>query len=246
MKKYTSIFVAAAFLSVSAFVFVPAVHAEDQTEAQLKQMELQYEAQKKAAEGLTEAQKREMEQNYETQKREVENAREAQKQEIEENREAAKTAAESMDDNDSEDENEDEDEGERHRSVVAEFVHSLDAAASSTSRGIGEQVREVAREQNELKDKTAENLKSLESRTAFIQFLIGSNRESIKALEDSAAVMQSHMDTLTQIEANTSPEVGKVLAAQVKLLAKEKARIQSTIDAHKNNTGIFGWLIGMF
>ena len=247
MKKCASILVATMFLSVASFVFIPVVHAEEQTEAQLKQMELQYEAQKKAAEGATEAQKREMEQTYEAQKREVEDIREEQKQKIETEREAIKTATESVegDENDS-DEDESEDEGEHHRSAVAKFVHSLDALASTTDRSIGEQVREVAREQSDLKDKTADNLKALESRNAFVKFLIGANRESVKALEDSAVAIQSHIDILTKLQAGMTSDVKAVLVSQVELLIKEKARIQLMVDGNKNSSGIFGWLIGMF
>lgn len=243
MKRYVSVFVAALFVFTGVFGSAIAAHAEDQTETQLKQMEIQYEAQKKAAEHSSEAQKQEIEKTYEAQKREIENTRESQKQTMESERESAKSVVE----NDTEDtDKEGSDEGDHHRSAVAKFVHSLDALASTTDHGIGERVREVAQEQNDLKDKTADNLKALESRSALVKFLIGSNQESLKALEGSTLAIQNHIDTLTQIQASTTPAVQKILTDQITLLVNEKARIQAMIDANKDNSGIFGWFVRMF
>ena len=240
MKKFASIFVATLFIFPSVFSTATIAYAEDEIETQLKQIELQHEAEKKTAENATEAQKREIEINYEAKKREIENNREAEKKSAELDEDGDKES------NSDADEDENKGEGDLHRSAVAKFVLSLDALASTTDRSIGEQVREVAREQNDSKDKTADSLKELESRGAFVKFLIGANRESIKALEVSMTETQSHIDVLTQLQVGMTSETKAVLANQIELLVKEKARIKVLVDANKGKSGLFGWLVGMF
>ncbi len=238
------------------FVFgLARVSAEDENESLKKQNEQMYEAQKKTAENAYEAQKKSSENAYEAQKKEQERLREAEKDKRELEREMRKATSSDDEDEDDDrgatstrkdDDEEDGDDWDNHRSSVAEFVRKLHEIASSTQGGIGEQVREVARAQNESKDRTAEKLKEIESRGAFIKFLIGVNSDSVKELQNSLSTIGNHIDKLNGIKASTAPEIQKSLDEEISVLNKEKERVQAVVNRNQNKSGIFGWLIRIF
>jgi len=190
----------------------------------------------------------------EVQKKAEENASEALKKNIELQREVSDklkiedngTSSDENENDNSTSTNEKEDNGDLHRSTVAQFVQKLHEIASSTSRGIGEQVREVAREEDESKDKTAENIKALDSQSAFMKFLVGVSDNNVKELQNSVATIQNHIEKLNQIKASSTPEVQKSLTTEAETLAAEQARVQSVIDANKNRISLFGWFFNLF
>ena len=252
IKRYLAV-VGIITLALGGFVFgLSSVSAEEENEMMKKQNEQTYEMQKKASEQMRETQKQNAENVYEAQKKVSEQVREAEKKEMELQKEQ-RHATSSDDDGDEDgieededDDGDDGDEGDHHRSAVAEFVRKWHKIASSTEGGIGEHVREVAKEQNDSKDKTAETLKMMESRSAFMKFLIGANRDRIKELQDSETMMQNHIDKLNQIKSLTTGEVQNDLNVEIEALAKEKERVQTIIGENQSKSGIFGWLIRIF
>jgi len=231
------VIVGIATLVLSGFVFgLSKASAEDQNNnISENQNEQVFEAQKKALENTREAQKK----NIELQK-EV-----SDKLKVEDDSNSSDNNDESTSTNSTSTEQE-EDNGDLHRSEVAKFVQRLHEIASSTTRGIGEQVREVAREEDESKDKTAENIKAIDSQGAFMKFLVGVNESNLKELQNSVTTIQSHIEKLNQIKASSTPEVQKSLTTEAEALAQEQARVQSVIDANQNKPSLFGWFFRLF
>lgn len=240
---------ASLFVIGGAMVLAPAVHAEDTT---AKQQEVSTEAAKKAAEEVAEAKKQEAEWIYEKQKDASEGVREAVKKDAEEEREGLQDALElekkmknasSTDDEDEKSEKDKKGEDELYLSAVARFIRSLDRIASSSPGGIGEQVREIAHEQGSTTRATAEHIEKVLSRSAFMSFLIGVDRERVSELERSVGTMQDSIDRLAKVQANATSDIALEIGEEVKALAKEKERVQAIIDANKEKVGIFGWFI---
>jgi len=69
--------------------------------------------------------------------------------------------------------------GAEHRSTVATFVRSLLNIADKEQGGIGEQVRVVAQEQNETKDKVADGIDKIQNRSKIKTFLIGTDIKTL-------------------------------------------------------------------
>lgn len=239
MKGYIALFVGVTVFAVGgAVVLAPAVRAEDETA--LQQRERGAEAAKKAAEEAAEAQEQEAERVKEAleREREMQNASSTDEDEDEDE-------DENEDEDEDEDEDRDEGEAEHHMSAVARFILSLDRIASSSPRGIGEQVREIAREQGSTTRMTVEHIEKVVSRSAFMAFLIGADRESLRGLERSVEAMQESIDRLTRIQASVTPDIGRGIGEEVQALAREKERVQAVIDANKEKDGIFGWLVNL-
>ena len=149
-------------------------------------------------------------------------------------------------DNKSNDDEEDKDEGEEHRSAVAAFVAELHRIASSTPGGIGEKVREVARQQNDDNQDVSDKLSKVEKRGSFLRFFIGTDQDSLEVLIEAASTTQAHIDELEKIKLEASASVQASLEKEIKTLTKELERIQKVTDKNKDVFSLFGWLVNLF
>lgn len=211
-------------------------------EMQKKQDEQAREAEKKQFENSREADKKLFEADRETRKKQWENAREANKK-MEE--------ASSTDESTGEikrGEREDN-EANEHGNEVSFTVHTLlDIASSTENHGIGEEVRKVAQEQNDNKDKAVNAIKDVKGQSAFITFLIGANAKSLGELKNSIETTDNHISRLSEIKdsATTSPEVKTALDSEIRSLAIEKERLEKIVTSNENKISLFGWLIKLF
>jgi len=138
-----------------------------------------------------------------------------------------------------------------HRSVVANFVKSLLEVARNEdndgNKGIGDQVREIAQQQNQDETATVTSMESVESRGKIKTFLFGSDYKNLGALRSEMVQTRNRIAQLTRLMQKTENADDKaVLQKQISQLNQEQAKINDFITTNENKISLFGWLFKLF
>ncbi len=137
-------------------------------------------------------------------------------------------------------------EGEKHRSAVADVVLSLNALADRDG-GIGDEVREVAREQASSSEHIAEAMGKIEARGALMTFLFGADFKNIGELRSELATTENHIEQLMKVKSDAvSADVKAGIDAQITALQKANADANAFVQAHEETFSIFGWFAKLF
>lgn len=135
---------------------------------------------------------------------------------------------------------------ESHRSTVANFVQSLLAVADREG-GIGQQVRVVAQQQNDTKDKTAEEIKTVESRSEIKTFFFGSDFKNLGDLRSQMVQTRNQIAQLTRLADKAENDQDKTeLQSQIQTLNQEQASIETFIIQNESKFSLFGWAVKLF
>ncbi len=111
------------------------------------------------------------------------------------------------------------------------------------SGGIGEQVREIAQEQNQVQTQTQEQIKKLESRKGAIESLFGPDYGAIKNLKALLEQNQLRIQQLEQLQKQLTNQGDKaVVQATIQALIQEKTSLQALINAEEQTKSLLGWL----
>lgn len=133
-----------------------------------------------------------------------------------------------------------------HRSVVATFVHSLLEVADREG-GIGQQVRVVARAQNQSASTTLQAMEKIETRSKFKSLLIGTDYKNLGTLRSEMVQTQSRIEQLTRLAERTQNEADKTeLQNQIQILEQEQTKINNFIKSQEGKFSLFGWLFRFF
>ena len=132
-----------------------------------------------------------------------------------------------------------------HMSEVAKQVHIL--LETKGTGGIGEQVRQIAREQNQAHLQVEEDLSKLVNRSVFKLALFGSDYRAIKSLktviEENQLRIEKLQELLTQL-ANQGDNT--VIQDTIQALEQENIALQDMVDAGEQTRSMFGWLLRLF
>lgn len=135
---------------------------------------------------------------------------------------------------------------EEHRSTVASFVKSLLRVADRED-GIGDQVREVAKSQNDSATTTAEAIDKVKSKGGISTFFFGSDYKNLGALRSEISKTQNNIDQLKNALTKVTNATDKAeLSIQIKALEDSQVKVSAFVDAHENTFSMFGWLVRMF
>ncbi len=133
-------------------------------------------------------------------------------------------------------------EGEHYRSDIAEVVLKLISLAEG-DQNIGEEVRRIVQEEQDLSERAAESIRAVENRSVLKTFLIGADYENLAALRGELAVAQDHIDRLIGVkERAVSLVVQAEIDAQKKALQGINARAEEFIKNNESKFSLFGWL----
>ncbi len=133
-----------------------------------------------------------------------------------------------------------------HRSTVATFVHSLLNVANRDG-GIGTQVREIAKTQNDSATTTAEAIAKVEARGRVATFLIGSDYKNLGVIRSELATTTNSIDRLTKLlDKTTSATVRAELTADIEALKQERAKVEAFVTARETSFSLFGWFTKLF
>lgn len=131
---------------------------------------------------------------------------------------------------------------EAHRSAVANFVQNLLSVADREG-GIGQQVRVIAQQQNDSKEKAAEAIDKVENRSKIKTFLIGSDYKNLGALRSEMVKTRNNIDQLKRLVDKTTIEDDKTtLKNQITALEQEQTNINDFITQNESKFSLFGWV----
>ena len=132
-----------------------------------------------------------------------------------------------------------------HMSVVAKSVQEL--LQTRTSGGIGQQVREIAQQQQQAQTQIQEQLKKIDSRGQFIRLLVGTDYGAIKNLQAQLEQNQLRIRQLEQLENQLTNQADKTAVQEtIQALSQENTSLQDKIAAEEQTKSLFGWLIRLF
>lgn len=134
-----------------------------------------------------------------------------------------------------------------HRGAVATFVQGLLDVANREPGGIGEQVRVVARAQNDSKDQVAAAVDAVQNRSAIKTFLIGSDYKNLGALRSEMAKTQNQLDQLNRLLPNVASDTDKAeLQNQIAALQAQQLKIDNFVKTNESKFSLFGWFVKLF
>jgi len=138
-----------------------------------------------------------------------------------------------------------------HRSVVANFVKSLLEVAknedNTDEKGIGQQVRTIAMQQNQGEATTVTAMEQVQTRSKIKTFLFGSDYKNLGALRSEMVQTRNRIAQLMRLAQKTENADDKAaLEQQISQLNQEQAKINDFITTNENKISLFGWLFKLF
>lgn len=136
---------------------------------------------------------------------------------------------------------------DEHRSAVASFVQSLlDVADRQALDGIGEHVREVAKQQNDAEDKIGPMLDEIKNRSKVKKFFFGADLGVTKEVKKEIMDTQKRLDDLEKAKVLFEGEDKAQLEAQIKNLKENITAVLADVQAEEEKPSMFGWLKRFF
>lgn len=132
-----------------------------------------------------------------------------------------------------------------HMSIVAQKVQEL--LQIRTKGGIGDQVREIAREQNQAQDQIQVHLGEVEAKGNLVKFLFGPDYKAIKNLKQLLEQNQLRIQSLQQLMTQVTNEADETSVQEtIEALTLENTSLQEVISAQEEIKSLFGWLAKLF
>lgn len=133
-----------------------------------------------------------------------------------------------------------------HRSAVADFVQTLLKAADRDG-GIGEQVKVIAKQQEQAIATTTNAIDKVENRSWVKTFLIGSDYKNLGALRSEMVQTRNRINQLNNLlvkikNASSTEEI----KSQIQTLKQEQTKIDNFIKAQEGKFSLFGWVVKFF
>ncbi|MFC1720772.1 hypothetical protein ACFLY0_01625 [Patescibacteria group bacterium] len=136
--------------------------------------------------------------------------------------------------------------GDEHRSAVAELVKELKDTAEKAGV-IGEEVRIVAQEQNDSKERIANSMEEIGKRGKLKTFLIGADYKNLGGLRSEIVTTENHINRLTRVlESVVVEELKTELGAEIEALNEVKANAEAFIEENEDKFSLFGWFVKLF
>ena len=116
-----------------------------------------------------------------------------------------------------------------------------------TTGEIGDQVRQIAKEQNQAQTQIQEQLNKLDSKSKIAKFLTGTDYKAVKNLRQEMEQNQLRIAQLEQLQ-NQLYNQAELTAVQetIQALIQENTSLQEKIVAEEQMRSVFGWLLKYF
>lgn len=116
-----------------------------------------------------------------------------------------------------------------------------------TSGGIGEQVRQIAQDQNQAQTQIEEQLEKLESKGKLARFLTGTDFGAVNNLRQQLVQNQLRIEQLNEIINQLSNQSDITMVQEtIEALIQENTSLQQIISAEEQVKSMFGWLFRLF
>lgn len=157
----------------------------------------------------------------------------------------ATTTDEEMSDEDNDVSNEEDRSGDRaqeRRSTVANAVQELLQVADRTG-GIGEQIREVARMQEENSQMAEDQIKAVKNRGRLLKFFFGPDYRGLKTAEERIANQDEKLTELKQLaDQVTDTEDAEKVQVQIQAMEQVNTELKEQLSQESQGFSLFGWL----
>jgi len=139
--------------------------------------------------------------------------------------------------------NEEQFNGESHRSTVATFVQSLLTVADREG-GIGQEVRIIAQQQNDMKGRTSDLINAVENRNKIKTFFIGTSYKNLGELRIQMVNSRNQIEQLNRLADKAENDQDKTeLKSQIQVLEQEQTKINDFITQNESKFSLFGWAV---
>lgn len=134
----------------------------------------------------------------------------------------------------------------QHMSTVAQAVEEL-LTTQGAKGGIGQQISEVARQQQQAQQDIGGQLDKLEARRGWMKTLFGPDYKAIKNLEQQMEQNQLRIRQLEQLQAKVTNEAEQTQIQEViQALIEQNTALQEQVQAEEQAGSLLGWLFKLF
>lgn len=134
---------------------------------------------------------------------------------------------------------------EMHMSAVAEKVQELQQIREEG--GLGEQVRQIAKEQSTAQDAIKLNVDKLNSRSALKKFILGSDYAAIKNLKNQLIANQIRITQLEELKTQLiNQEDSAIIQSTIETLIQQNTILENQIKTEEGTKSMFGWMMKFF
>ncbi len=131
--------------------------------------------------------------------------------------------------------------GKAVQNVMQQMVQNM-----GEEMGLGEQVRRLAQEQNQVQEKIDENLQKVGKRNRFLKFILGPDKKAVGELQNQ---MEENRAILSELEgmASEADETAREQINQAQQLIEEQNQyLEEAIEQEEKIKGVFSFLSGLF
>ncbi|MCL5431839.1 MAG: hypothetical protein M1484_01925 [Patescibacteria group bacterium] len=130
-------------------------------------------------------------------------------------------------------------------SNVAEQVQELQQIR--TTGGIGEQVRQVAQEQNQAQNQIQTELGKVDNRTGLLKSLIGPDYKALKSMQKVMEQNQLRIQQLEQLQNQLTNQSDITMVQEtIQALTEQNTALQDKITLEEQSGSLLGWLFKLF
>lgn len=129
-------------------------------------------------------------------------------------------------------------------SEVAKAVEYLIRVAERIeNKGIGDQIRTIARTQSENCDKINQDIDRVQQRSAFAYFFVGSNFSEIKGIQALMGQNRVQIQELEKLKLQLTNQADQLeIANQIILLQNQQTELREQLHDLSSRFSLFGWL----
>ncbi len=132
------------------------------------------------------------------------------------------------------------------RSKTANAVQKM-LRVAERNEGIGSQVREIARVQNQVQEEADVALGQARGRKNFVKFLIGANNSSLDVAEKKLIEHRKKIKELEVVKNQLEDESDKeILTQQIQVMEQVGSEIEKEITDERQVFSLFGWFSKLF
>ena len=133
------------------------------------------------------------------------------------------------------------------KSRVADAVQEILKVSEKVKATVGEQIRIIAQEQNQIHEEAEKVVGEVSSRGGFARFFIGPNYSKIKDAEKLVEKYNKKLQKMGEVVAEvTAQDVVDSLNTQIQKMEQVKNELQQDIEVQKGGFSLFGWLNRLF
>ena len=113
-----------------------------------------------------------------------------------------------------------------------------------TEGGIGEQVRQIAQEQNQAQTQIQTQLNKLDSKGQFARIMTGTDYSAVENIRAQLVQNQNRIQQREQLQPQLTNQADQeVVQATIEALVAQNNSLQERITAEEQTKSMFGWLI---